>query len=199
MSTFLTLLTGGGLAAAGGLASGAVTNWFAAKLDQRRYEREQVMAREAHQHEQAMALEARSHERAMALETRRQERLKQAYIELGIFLSHYIDWANSVRPMFPVPAPDPLPPQERWRIETLVMAYGSPEVRQLLDEWHKCAEKIHNALATIRLRDQSRDPGQEFDDKANKEDQALPEYKRAMFDADKAIRERVQQELAGEV
>jgi type II secretory pathway pseudopilin PulG len=189
MSTLLTLLTGGGLAALGGLASGAVTNWYGAKRDRERYEREQVMA-----------LEARSHEQAMAREARHQEGLKQAYLELGTYLSRYLDWSKSVQPMLgPVPVPDPLPPQERWRIETSVLAYGSPEVRRLLDEWRKCAERIENADAVIRLRDQSRDPGQQFDDKANKENLALPEYRQAMFEADKAIRDRVHEELAGEV
>ena len=65
----------------------------------------------------------------MAREARVQERLDQAYIALGEYLSRFEDWARSVHPFLgPVPAPDPLPPGERWRIEALVTAYGSEEV-----------------------------------------------------------------------
>ena len=50
----------------------------------------------------------------------------------------------------------------------------------------------------LRLLDKSRNPSQHFDDDAMQEHRALPEYKQAMFEADKAIRDRVQRELAGE-
>jgi len=177
MSTFLTLLTGGGLAVVGGLVSGMLTNWLGAKRDQRTHEHEQVMAREA----------------------RRQERLEQTYIELLTYLSHHLDWAKSIRPIWgPIPTPDPLPPEERWRIEALVTAHGSPEVLRLLREWGECAAKIDNADATMRLLDKSRNPSQQFDDDAMREHRAIPEYKQAMFEADKAIRDKVQRELAGE-
>jgi hypothetical protein len=198
MSTFLTLLTGGGLAAAGGLASGAVTNWLGAMRDKRKYERDQVMAREAHSHEQALALEAGRHEQAMAVEARRQERLEQAYLELLTYLSHFVDWVRSIRPIWgPIPTPDPVPDEERRRIEALVTAYGSPEVLRLLREWGECAAKVDRVNDMLRRRDKSRDPGQDFDDEAHKEDLALPGYKQAMLDADKAIRDQVQRELAG--
>src|SRR6266508_1372088 len=81
-TTFLTLMTGGGLAVVGGLVSGMLPNWLSAKRDQRTHEHEQVMAREA----------------------RRQERLEQTYIELLTYLSHHLDWAKSIRPMWgPIP------------------------------------------------------------------------------------------------
>jgi hypothetical protein len=60
MTTFLAILTGGGLAAVCGLISGLLTNWLGDKRDQRKYE----------------------HERAMALDARRQERLEKAFLEL---------------------------------------------------------------------------------------------------------------------
>jgi hypothetical protein len=177
VSTFLALLAGGGLAALGGLLSGVLTNWLGAKRDARKYEHEQSMAREA----------------------RRQERLAQTYIELLTYLSHYGDWARSVRPMWgPVPAPDPLPRQERWHIEALVTAYGSHEVNQLLSEWGEQATKIDEADDLIRRVERSRNPSQQLDDEAQHEHLALRTYKEAMRKADEAIRDRVWHELADE-
>ncbi len=186
------LWTGGGLVAigavTGAVVSALVANVLGARRDRRRYE-----------HEQAMAREARSHEQVIAREARRQERLQQTYIELLTYLSHYLDWAESVRPMVgSVPAPEPLPPQERWRMAALVAAHGSPEVLELLDRWNERRAKIHNADAMNRLLERSRNPSQQFDDEAMREHSALPGYKQAMLEADKAIRDRVHRELAGE-
>ena len=114
MTTFLAILTGGGLAALGGLLSGLVTNWLGDKRDQRKYE----------------------HERAMALETRRQQRLEQAYIELLGYLSYHAEWARSVGA---VQGPDPLPREDIRRIEARIEAYGSPKVRGMLQEWRECS------------------------------------------------------------
>src|SRR6266511_4038539 len=109
----ITLWTGGGLVAAGvvagSLAGALLTNWLGVRRDQRTHEHDQAMAREAHSHEQAMAREAQSNERAMALqaarhrqemaqEARCQERLEKAYLELLTYLSHFLDWAQSVPP-----------------------------------------------------------------------------------------------------
>jgi hypothetical protein len=184
----ITLWTGGGLVAAGAVVSALATNFLGAMRDRRRYKHEQDLARAAQRHEQETARE-----------TRRQERLTQTYLELLTYLSHYLDWAKSVRPMWgPVPAPDPVPSQERWRIEALVTAYGSPEVLRLLRLWGEHAAKIDNADATIRLLEQSKNPSQQFDEQAMQEHRALPTYKQEMFRADEAIRDMVRRELAGE-
>ena len=116
MTTFLALLTGGLLTALGGLLSAWMTNWLGDKRDQRRY----------------------AHERDMAAEARRQERLEQAYIELLGYLSRHWDWAKSVRPFWgQPPIPEPLPPEERWRIETLGGLRGVQGDRVLTRElWH---------------------------------------------------------------
>jgi hypothetical protein len=89
MTIFLAILTGGGLAALGGVLSAWVTNRLGEKRDQRKYE----------------------HERNMALETRRHERLEQAYIELLGYLAHHAEWASSVERLMrmEVAPPDPLP------------------------------------------------------------------------------------------
>jgi hypothetical protein len=178
MDTFLTLLTGGGLALAGALLSAWVANWLGSKRDERRYK----------------------HEAAMAREARRQERLAQTYIELLTYLSHYADWAESVRPVQGSrPAPEPLPREERWRIEALVTAYGSNETNQLVREWSRYATKVDNEDAAIRAAKRSR-PSQDFErsDWAQGKDQALRLHIEAMAQRDEAIRNRVSQELAGE-
>jgi hypothetical protein len=176
MNTLLAVLIGGVLAAGGGLISG----WQSYRFGSRRDER-------THAHEQQMAREALT-----------QERLDRAYNELGIYLSHYADWARSVRPVLgPVPAPEPMPPEERGRIETLVMNHGSLEVRRLLGRWREQAQKIENADIVIRMAEQVRDPGR-LAEEADREHMALEEYRRAMHEADQAIRDRMWAELRGQ-
>src|SRR5260370_41594246 len=103
MSMYLTLLTSGGLIAAGAVASGLLTNWQGARRDKRRYK----------------------HERETAREARYQERLDQAYIALGEYLSPFGDWARSVHPCLgPAPAPEPPQPGARWHTGAPVPAYG---------------------------------------------------------------------------
>ena len=175
MNTYLTLLTGGGLIAAGAVVSGLLTNWLGSRRDKRGYKHERVMAREA----------------------RVQERLDQAYIALGEYLSRFEDWARSVHPFLgPVPAPDPLQPGERWRIEALVTAYGSEEVQRLLDPWAECARQIENADVVIRMADGARGPSPELDQDALRERRALEDYRKAMRGAADAIRSQIQRELA---
>ncbi len=171
----MTLLTGGGLLAAGGLLSGLQNNWLGSKRDQRRHVREQQMAREA----------------------LRQDRLERTYTDLGIYLSHYADWARSVHPFIgPIPAPDPLPPEERWRIETVVMNHGSKEVRGLLKRWREYARKIDNADAVIRLAEGARAVEPDLDQEALRERHALEDYRKAMYEAADDIRDRMWAELA---
>jgi hypothetical protein len=103
----MTLLTGGGILALGGFLGKLIEG----RRDKSRYR----------------------HERELAREARQQDRLEQAYLELGIYLARHEDWARSVRPFWgQPPAPDPLPPGERWRIQALVTNHGSPEAQRLL-------------------------------------------------------------------
>jgi hypothetical protein len=175
MTTFLAILTGGGLVALGGVLSAWVTNWLGKRRDQSRYE----------------------HERTMALETRRQERLEQAYIELLGYLSHYAEWMSSPRRLLgqQVALPDPLPHEESNRVMVLLEAHGSHEIRRLLREWRSCAANLEQTDAGTPLDDEedaeeawARDPGK-----------VIAGQRKAMLEADKAIRDRIRQELAGEV
>lgn len=177
MTTFLAILTGGGLTIVGGVLSGWLTNWLGDKRDQRKYE----------------------HERAMAGDARRQDRLEQAYIDLLGYLAHHAEWARSVRPFIGAPpAPDPLPPIDVKRVGALVEAYGSHEVRGLMREWRERAGRIADADATIRLLEKSKNPSQELENEARRMHLAIGGYREAMFDAAEAIREQVRRELAGE-
>jgi len=95
-----------------------------------------------------------------------------------------------------VPAPDPLQPAERWRIEALVTAYGSEEVQRLLDRWGECAQRIENADVVIRMADKARGPSPELDQDALRERRALEDYRKAMRDAGDAVRSQIKRELA---
>src|SRR5690348_8460336 len=91
----MTLLTGGGLLALGGFAVALIDT---------------VRDKDRHHHEKELAREAR-----------RQDRLDEAYLQLGIYLARHEDWARSVRPFWgKYPAPDPMPPGVRWRIQAHV-------------------------------------------------------------------------------
>jgi type II secretory pathway pseudopilin PulG len=200
MTTFLAILTGGGLTAIGVVLAALAANWLGARRDKRRYEHEQAMAAQAQRHEQAMAKQAQDHERAMAAETRRQERMEQAYIELLQYLSRQWRWARSVRPPWgQTEAPGPLPDEEHWRNEALVTAYGSFEVACLIAEWGDRAKKLEDADEAIRMVEESPNPSRQVDEEARQEMKAIPAYREALLEADKAIRDRVRQELAGEV
>jgi hypothetical protein len=138
VTTLQTLLTGGGLTAIGVVLAALAANWLGERRDQRKYK----------------------HEQAMATEVRRQERLEQAYIELLVYLSRQRAWARSVRPFWgQSPAPDPIPQEERWRVEALVTACGSREVLHLLEEWGEHAAKIESADATITEAETWNNPG----------------------------------------
>lgn len=86
----------------------------------------------------------------MALEARCQQRLEQAYVELLGYLAHHA-WARSMSALFDVKAPDPLTDEGVKRIEALVTAYGSDEVRQLLVEWIRRGGKLAEASAVTDL------------------------------------------------
>jgi hypothetical protein len=177
MNTLLVVL-GAVLAAGGGLLGEWQSNRLGTKRDDR----------------------AHAHERLMAREAVKQDRLERTYTELGIYVAHYADWARSVHPDWGhVPAPDPMPPSERWRVETLVRNHGSPEVRRLLQEWREHVGKIENADAMIRLSERSRDPESSFHDEALQEQHALQDYRRAMGEAADALRAQMWAELDHQV
>jgi hypothetical protein len=176
MSTLLAVLTGGGLATVGGLLSGWLNNWLGSQRDERAHAREQQMTREALS----------------------QERLERTYTELGLYVARFADWARVIQPFGGlVPAPEPMTHEERSRIEALVMNHGSPEVRQLLEHWRQQARRLEIADAVIRASAEMPD-GRGLADKAEKERQALPDYRKAMHEAAATIQDQMRAELAGQ-
>jgi hypothetical protein len=172
MNMTMTLLTGGGLLALGGFAAALLE----ARRDKSRYRHEKELAREA----------------------RRQDRLEQAYLGLGIYLARHEDWARSVRPFWgQYPSPDRLPPAERWRIQTLITNYGSPEAQRLLGQWAELARKIENADQVIGLADQARGPAPVLEQEARQERLALEDYRKALYEAADDIRAQMNVELTG--
>ena len=60
-------------------------------------------------------------------------------------------------------------------------------------------ENVAYADITIAMAERSPDPSQELDDDAWKEQERIRGLRNAIWDAGNGIRERVRQELAGEV
>lgn len=176
VNTFMTLLTGGGLAVIGGVLTGLANNWSGAKRDQRSHARQLQLAQEE----------------------RQQARLQQAYTDLGLYLSRVTAWARSVRPLWgPVPPPDQIPAEELWQVETAVTLHGSPEVRQLLNEWAEQRIKIEKADFVIQQADNAVGREPELEEEARHERLALDGNKKAMYEAADAIRAQTSAELAG--
>jgi hypothetical protein len=94
------------------------------------------------------------------------------------------------------PAPDPMPPGERWRIQALVTNYGSAEVQRLLRVWAEVARKIENADEVIGVADRARGPAPELEQEARQERMALEDYRKALYEAADDIRAQMNAELA---
>jgi rubrerythrin len=67
-----------------------------------------------------------------------------------------------------------------WRIEALVTAYGSDEVRRLLKEWEEQARKIENTDQLIGLVEKFQRPPEQLDNEAQDEHLAIAGYKEAL-------------------
>lgn len=169
------LLLGGLLTMGGGAVTVGLTARFERLRDKRRYE----------------------HERLMAKDERQQERLGTTYVELLAYLSHQRGWAESVRPLFDTPKPEPFDRARHDEIEAKVTAFGSPRVRELLREWGECARKIEDADWTIEYERSAPDPSQGASQDAANEKKLLPGYKQKVSDADDRIRLQVNAELSG--
>ena len=101
--------------------------------------------------------------------------------------------------MFDVEAPNPLTDENVNRIEGLVTAYGSEEVRRLLVDWIQQASALAAADATVAMAEKAINPSKELEDQAAQDLKAIPSYREAVLEADNAVRKRVRQELTGGV
>ncbi len=132
----------------------------------------------------------------LAREERKQQRLSSAYIEI-LSLVHRIGyWASRVRPLMDTNPPQERPllpsPEEQARMEALVTAFGSKEVRDLKTEWWK-------EIAEILLRDEDiaywqKDGG---DDSGGEQAswKALRKHQKAEPEMRRALGEQIAKEL----
>jgi len=93
--------------------------------------------------------------RAMAREERHQSRIADAYVALLEGAEKIGNWAALVRPVIdtnPPQAPPPLPDVDaQYRVEALVNAYGSGEVKAALEEWRESVRAIRRADRKISV------------------------------------------------
>jgi hypothetical protein len=78
------------------------------------------------------------------------------------------------------------------------MNHASPEVRQLLDAWRIWPEKIQSAVITINTARGARDTESSIHKTADRESSALGGYRKAMHEADEAVRDQMYSELQGQ-
>jgi 2-keto-4-pentenoate hydratase len=92
---------------------------------------------------------------------RRQQRFADAYIELLEVLGHFGQWAQTVRPVADFGEPQhPLPaPEQQARVRTLVAAYGSPEVKDLYENYQKVIGSVQTVDRKIGLAMQPQQVG----------------------------------------
>jgi hypothetical protein len=96
--------------------------------------------------------QARDDARATAREAREQQRLGNAYVELLETSEQAGQWAQTVLPMRdsipPQPVPDLPSIEVQAHTEALVKAFGSAEVRELMEVWRSI---VKEAIAIVGL------------------------------------------------
>ncbi|WP_157748297.1 hypothetical protein [Micromonospora echinaurantiaca] len=151
MNTIMALLTGGGLAALGGLVSGLVSNWLGRRRDERRYEHEAEQTERRHEHEWRMSYEQR-----------RQERIVRTYEEVMDLVGRVDLWVTFTRQFFQM-AGDPKPElptiEEQARVQALLDVHGSPVVRERYRDWRSAVQELNLADQELRAAERTEDRG----------------------------------------
>jgi hypothetical protein len=154
----MALLTGGGLAALGGLTSGFLNDWMGKRRDERKYDND--AEQDARRYE---------HERRMAHEARHQERIARVYDETIILAGRAKIWVTYTRPMISFPG-DPKPElpsvEEQSRIQSLLSVYGSPEVQERYEAWRKVVSELTVMDFRLKLAEDAEAKGRPGDDTA---------------------------------
>jgi hypothetical protein len=170
------LLLGALLTAGGGVVTTSAAAWLGNRRDRRRYR----------------------HERVMAQDERRQRRLQDTYLELLVYLSYQRRQVKSIRPTSGSSEPPvQIDPNRLIEMDAKVAAFGSPRVQQLLDGWGDWADRIQEASWTIHNALSGQNLSKDDREDAAQEKRKLPDYMRAMFDAENQIRAQVHAELLG--
>lgn len=140
---------------------------------------------------------------AVAREERQQRRIEEAYLGMLAALTSIYYWAQAVYPFmtateeqFTVP---PLPElDDSQKREALWTAYWSPRVEQLMSEWQVAVGGLQHAGVVIGMARSSEKQGRQTGIDTSEWLLKLPELKKAVFDADKRVRDQVRLELLGQ-
>ncbi|KXF54641.1 hypothetical protein AXA44_40535 [Rhodococcus sp. SC4] len=91
--------------------------------------------RQGRDHVERISEKQYAHERLLAEEARKQNRIENAYVLLLEMSERAGLWAQRANRLYNWPVP-PLPDDgEQVRVEALIQAFGSPEVRTLMKDW----------------------------------------------------------------
>jgi hypothetical protein len=96
-----------------------------------------------------------AHERLLAREARDQERLENAYVDLLEMAETAGQWVQLVLPMLDTHPPQPDPPLPSLEIQghtqAVVKAFGTREVRELVENWEIIVRKAISTVAVARM------------------------------------------------
>jgi hypothetical protein len=149
-----------------------------------------------YRHARSMATDRHNQDRDQSLDERRQQRLSLAYVEVLQLVREIEYWCMSVAPWIdtnpPRPVPDLPPVKEQARVDALIDAFASEEVRALWTPWREIVGKISGAVMMIDQNRQYRDGGDyAIEASRSLEDTLRPAEQRAR----EALAERIGVEL----
>lgn len=111
-----------------------------------------ITGKQGRDHAERVATEKLQHDRELAREARVQQRKETAYVALLEMVERTGQWVFSVLPMIE-PGPELKLPEfdEQARIEALVNAFGSMEVRDLMKNWRSHVRKVISQVNLIHV------------------------------------------------
>lgn len=131
-----------------------------------------------------------------ATEARIQQRLENAYIAELDIAERAGQWAQSVLPMMDTNPPQTVPSlpsvEEQAHAEALVKAFGSDEVRKLMEVWRDIVKQMISTVGTIAWIEQDTERHRGIQENPRRD---LPELRRREREAREAIGEQVAIEL----
>jgi hypothetical protein len=115
-----------------------------------------LTGKQGRHHAETITRETLAHERLLAQEAREQQRLENAYVELLRMAERAGQWSQMVYPVVSSGQPPntPLPSLEvQADTEALVKAFGSQEVRDLLDVWRAVLKEMISLAEQIEYEE----------------------------------------------
>lgn len=131
------------------------------------------------EHAEKMATQRLAHERLMADVDRRQQRLENTYVALLDMMEKAAHWAQISYPLWDTNPPQLVPDlpslETQAHVESLVRAFGSPDVIARMETWRQLIQKMLKLDKLIKLgleHDVERSPRVEFAELQPLEEQA---------------------------